>query len=347
MSLSDNSEKSVKTWTALGPGEKLVEYPRTMRALRPDDVRVKMLATGICFTDIDATAGHHQAFFKFPLTAGHEGVGVIIEKGSLVQHRSVGQRVGLGCYRSCCSVCKTCRVGEGNGCPHHELMYRDNIGTFCEEMVINFKFAIPIPDEIPTEYAGPLMCAGTTVFAPFRNLNIKSGDHVGVVGIGGLGHLALRFARAYGCRVTAFSRGTSKEESARGFGAHAYVDTSKSSFSSQVSSNPVDFILVTASGPSVDYTELIRCLAFNGQIVVIGITGGEISIPLVELLVGQKAIVGSAAGSYGLSSDMLEFAALHRVLPDIEIFTPDQFNDAIKKVVDGTIRFRAVVKFSQ
>eukprot|EP01126_Amoeba_proteus_P047493 TRINITY_DN541_c0_g1_i1.p1 TRINITY_DN541_c0_g1~~TRINITY_DN541_c0_g1_i1.p1 ORF type:complete len:229 (+),score=46.65 TRINITY_DN541_c0_g1_i1:530-1216(+) len=228
-------------------------------------------------------------------------------------------------------------------------MFANNIGTFSEEMVINFKFAIPIPDEIPTTHAGPLMCAGTTVFAPFRNLNIKSGDHVGVVGIGGLGHLALRFAKAFGCRVTAFSRGTEKEGAARSFGAHHYIDTSSTNFSTQVGSGipQLDVILVTASGPSVDYVQLVRCLAFNGKVVIIGATGHEIKVSLVELLVGQKAIVGSAAGSYGLSSDMLEFAALHGVLPDVEIFNVDDCNAAVQKVKDGAIRFRAVLQFPQ
>eukprot|EP01126_Amoeba_proteus_P047494 TRINITY_DN541_c0_g1_i2.p1 TRINITY_DN541_c0_g1~~TRINITY_DN541_c0_g1_i2.p1 ORF type:complete len:344 (+),score=60.44 TRINITY_DN541_c0_g1_i2:144-1175(+) len=340
---------TVKAWTANAPGDKLVLVERTLRSLGPDDVRVKMLASGICYSDIDALSGKYGAYYQYPLTPGHEGIGVITEMGSLVQHRKIGQRVGLGCFRSCCTVCKTCRVGDGNGCKFKELMFANNIGTFSEEMVINFKFAIPIPDEIPTTHAGPLMCAGTTVFAPFRNLNIKSGDHVGVVGIGGLGHLALRFAKAFGCRVTAFSRGTEKEGAARSFGAHHYIDTSSTNFSTQVGSGipQLDVILVTASGPSVDYVQLVRCLAFNGKVVIIGATGHEIKVSLVELLVGQKAIVGSAAGSYGLSSDMLEFAALHGVLPDVEIFNVDDCNAAVQKVKDGAIRFRAVLQFPQ
>jgi len=222
-------------------------------------------------------------------------------------------------------------------------MFRAKHGTFSEGLVINYKFAIPIPDEIPTHLAGPLMCAGTTVFAPFRNLNIKPGQHVGVVGLGGLGHLAIRFAKAFGCEVTAFSRGTSKEADAKKFGSHHYINTT-APLTEQVSSL-LDYILITASGPSVDYGALLTCLKFNGKLVIIGATGAEIKVPLFALLVGQKSITGSAAGSFGLTSDMLEFAALHKVFPDVEVFSQNQFNEAIEKVKEGKVRFRAVVKF--
>jgi len=284
--------------------------------------------------------------YNYPICAGHEGIGEVASIGSRVTHLKVGQLVGLGVYRSCCGVCSKCAHGLTNVCDQKQLMFAgDAKGCFAETVRIDSKFAFPIPDGIPAESAGPLMCAGVTVFAPFRNHNIKPGDVVGVCGIGGLGHLALQIARAFGCEVYAFSTTSKKEEECKKFGAHYFINTSDEA-SKNSAIGKVNFLLMTASGPNVDYKYLMRTLAPNGTLILLGVTGmADIAVSPIELLFGQKKLCGSAAGSMACCLDMLKFCAHHQIRPKIETWPVKQINDAIAKVKSGDIRYRAVVIF--
>lgn len=218
-------------------------------------------------------------------------------------------------------------------------------GAFGEKVQIDYRFAVPIPDALPLEYAGPLMCAGQTVFAPFVDHNIRPGDRVGVVGIGGLGHLALRFSAAMGCITTAISRSDAKKAEAEGFGAKHFVATGDAEQVAGAKSSQ-DFILMTASGPGVDWAQLMGFLDTGGKIIIMGFTGFQpLPIPPVDLIMFSKQVVGSAGGSSHVVKAMLDFAAVHQVLPQIEVRPVEEINKAIDTVKDGSVRFRAVVKF--
>jgi len=205
---------------------------------------------------------------------------------------------------------------------------------------------VPLPSSIPLTHAGPLLCAGSTVFVPFVRDNISPSAKVGIVGIGGLGHLALQFANKWGCEVTAFSRSASKEAEARSFGAHNFVVTSDEE--AVVSArNSVDVILMTAGGAGVDWSMLFSFLTMRGHIYCMGITGAAIPVPPVPLITQEKGISGILVGSRYETRQMLEFAAKHAILPQIEMFPADQVNEVFAKMNLGEVRYRAVLNFQE
>jgi len=339
----------VKGYAAQKGGAPLVEYVFDAPELKAHHVEVKIKACGVCRSDVDAVSGMYDSLglYQYPLVTGHEGVGEIVALGKDVHHLTKGQLVGLGVFRNSCEHCKYCLTGKNNICTAAEMMFAaTNKGCLAEYVRINSKFAFPIPSGIAVEHAGPLMCAGTTTFAPFREYNIKPGDHVGVVGIGGLGHLALQFAKAFGCEVWAFSSSADKEAEAKGFGSHHFINTTVES-SSKGAVGKLDFLLMTAGGSrGISWPYLLSTLAPNGTLVVMGAAShDDIPVSVFPFVFGQKRLVGSAAGSSALTADMLHFSALHKIKPVIEIFPTSKINEAFDRVRSGKVRYRAVVQF--
>jgi len=284
--------------------------------------------------------------YFYPMVAGHEGVGSVVQVGDLVTYLKPGDLVGLGVYRSSCGCCSFCAEGNTNLCHQRELMFAGNgKGCFSEYVRIEARFAFKLPEGMKIEDAGPLMCAGITVFAPFRNLNITAGSRVGVVGIGGLGHLAIQIAKSFGCEVTAFSTSTNKEDECKKLGAHHFINTNDETSKNSVISK-LDYLLMTASGSGVDYKYLMRTLDANGQMVIMGLTGmADIPVNPIDLVLGQKKLSGSAAGSAAIYLDTLRFCSLQNIKPIIQTWPVDKINDAIQTVKSGAIRYRAVVLF--
>lgn len=218
-------------------------------------------------------------------------------------------------------------------------------GAFGEMVTIDERYAVPVPDALPLEYVGPLMCAGQTTFAPFVEHNIRPGQRVGVVGIGGLGHLALQFSKAMGCVTTAFSRTVSKKDEAESFGATRFVATGDPE-EVKAAAGSQDYILMTAGGPGVNWDELFSFLDTNGMIIVMGFSGTEpIPVNPMVAIMGQKGLKGSAGGSLHVCRSMLQLAAAAGVRPMIELMPVAQINEAVSKVVSGNVRYRAVLQF--
>jgi len=284
--------------------------------------------------------------YPFPVFPGHEGVGRVTWVGNLVEHLNVGDLVGCGIYRHSCGACFHCATANDNLCGKKALMFaRGNTGTLSEYVRLQGKWALPMPEGIDHRSAGPLMCAGMTVFSPFMQENILPGNRVGVLGIGGLGHLAVKFAAKYGCITTALSRGRGKEADCKELGAHSFVDVA-SAGEMQAIANTLDYILVTAAGGQTEWDSLIAALAPGGSIVLMGNPGMEpVPIPLVQLLLGSKKIAGSGGSSSGNALKMLRFAGAHNIAPQVEVFPVERITDAWNKVMDGSIRYRAVVSF--
>jgi len=312
--------------------------------MKGTEVEVKMLCSGVCASDVDALDKTSYAF-KFPMVAGHEGIGLVTAVGPLVRNLKVGSRVGLGVYRDKCGSCTYCHGGDNNICPGRELLFASGkAGAFGEYVRIQAEFAIPIPEPLETTFAAPLLCAGVTVFAPMREHHLTGGDRVGIVGIGGLGHLALQFANKLGCEVYAFSSTPDKADFCKQLGAHHYINM-KNPDDVKSAANKLKLIILTSSGDDgLDWNALIGSLAPKGRLVLCGIAlRRDIPVAPISLLLGSKAIFGSAAGSTGLALDMLNFAAFHNIKPMIEKFPIEKVNEVFAKVREGKVRFRAVV----
>lgn len=334
-----------QAWTVSEKGKPAELSPLELNALAPTEVRVKVRYCGVCASDIGILTGGAPGY-QFPMVAGHEGAGEVVECGSSVKNRKVGDRVGLGIYRYSCGDCGRCASGKDNLCKDKALMFqRGASGAFGEMVVIDERYAVPVPDAIPLEYVGPLMCAGQTVFAPFMEHNIRPGQRVGVVGIGGLGHLALQFSKAMGCITTAFSRNDSKKAEAEGFGAAHFVATGDPE-QVKAAAGSLDFILMTAGGPGINWDELFSFLDTGGMIIIMGFTGMDpIPVNPMVAIMGQKGLKGSAGGSLHVCRSMLQLAAASGVRPMIELMPAAEINEAVNKVKSGTVRYRAVLQF--
>jgi len=338
----------VTAYAALEYGAPLQEWKYKPAPLKENEVQAKILACGICASDVDLLNAKYgkemteMLGFSTPLVAGHEGVGVVTRVGSLVTHLKIGDRVGLGVHRGCCNNCTRCTAGDTNLCDQSELMFRaGSKGCFGNYVQINADFAFKIPDGIPTEKAGPLMCAGLTTFAPFKVHNIRPGQKIGILGIGGLGHLALMFGKAYGCSMYALTRGTSKAAEARSLGASEVIDTTDQASLNSIKGT-LNYLFVTAGGPSTDLATLIQVLGKGGKMILMGFVALSVTIPMTELISNQKTVCGSSAGSRAVMKEMLEFAALHKIFPVTEQFKFSEINKAIARVKDGSVRYRAV-----
>jgi len=263
----------------------------------------------------------------------------------LVKHLKVGSRVGLGVYRDACCACLSCQDGKNNLCHSKMLMFMfKNHGTFSDYVRIKATFAFLIPDGLKDlESVGPLLCAGVTTYAPFKVHNIRPGQKVAVLGIGGLGHLSIKFGHAFGCEIYALSSSADKAESAKQCGAHHFIDMKKDPELKAVA-NTFDYIMLTGSGPDVNFKALFNALANNGKIIVMGFPGfADIPVSPVAIIMAQKGIVGSASGSSGAALEMLNFAALHNILPLVEKFPFSQVNEVLAKVKANQVRYRAVL----
>jgi alcohol/geraniol dehydrogenase (NADP+) len=279
---------------------------------------------------------------KFPLVPGHEVIGTVELIGEQVKHLEVGQRVGVGWFSNSCMNCEWCMSGDHNLCGTTEGIILDRHGGFANRVRIDATWAIPIPHRINLESAGPLMCGGITVFNPILQLGIKPTHRVGVIGIGGLGHMALKFLDAYGCEVTAFSSSESKEEESKKFGANTFINSLNSNSLGKIAGSH-DFIISTVN-VQMDWTAYINTLRPKGRLHIVGAVMEPISIPVFPLLLGQKSVSASPLGSPSSMSVMLEFAARHQIEPMVEIYPMDKVNDAMEKLKSGEPRYRLVLK---
>lgn len=344
----DLANGTFRIWQSPAVGEKLVQREVKHTAPAPDEVIVKIHASGICQTDCDCVKGKFGNMMVHPMVAGHEGVGTVVATGAAVPKTlKIGTHVGLGCFRSACYTCLHCAKGDTNLCDNSVLIFaKGDYGTFAEYSRIKYQFAIPIPDSVEdVEAVAPLFCAGATVYAPFVNHNVKPGDSVAILGIGGLGHLALQIARAWGCDVTALSGTASKKDQLLKLGAHHFVDTKADPELKSVAGK-YDMLLVCTSNGETNWNALLSTLRKNGRLVLAGLpTMKDLPISPMALIFGQLTVAGSLAGSNAHYNSMIQFCAKHKIVPTNEKFAFDDINEAMSRVEAGTVRFRAVVSF--
>ena len=331
----------VKGFAADEPGGELKAFEYESGPLGDNQVDINIEYCGICYSDI-SMLNNEWGMTQYPFIPGHEVVGIVEAVGVNVKELTVGQRVGLGWNSGSCMTCEWCKSGNHNLCLSAESTIAGRYGGFADKVRAEAAFVIPIPEQLDAEAAGPLFCGGITVFNPIVQFDVKPTDRVGVIGIGGLGHMALRFLDAWGCEVTAFSTSPEKETDARKFGADHFVN-SRDLKALEGVANSFDFILSTVHA-SLDWNAYLGALRPKGRLHFVGIDPQPISIGIFNIGMGQKSISASPVGSPPTISKMLDFAVRHKIQPAIETFKFAEVNDAIEKLKRGKARYRIVLK---
>jgi uncharacterized zinc-type alcohol dehydrogenase-like protein len=304
------------------------------------EVEIAITHCGICHSDLHLIA-NDWGISQYPFIPGHEIIGTVAALGTEVRSLEVGQRVGLGWQSKSCGECEWCMRGQENLCAFSEGTCVHRHGGFADRVRANARFVIPIPDALPSEQTAPLLGGGITVYNPMRTYGVNPSTRVGVVGIGGLGHLAIQFARIFGAEVTAFSTTIAKEEEARTLGAHHFVNSLESKAMKEVAGS-LDFILTTVNADQ-DWGAYLQALRPNGAIWFVGVPPSPVSVHAFPLIAGQRTIGGSPVGSPFRLREMLDVAARHGVKAITERFPMDKANEAIDKVKKGKVRYRAVL----
>ena len=314
--------------------------------LPADEVEVEVEYCGICHSDL-SMIDNEWGMSNYPLIPGHEAVGKIVAVGDKVSQDRLGQRVGVGWQSASCNHCKNCGRGKNHLCLNESEVGQTIIGrhgAWAKRVRSQAQWAIPIPDGLDPSLAGPLMCAGTTVWSPIRHNNVRAGMETAVLGVGGLGHLAVQFLAKMGTQVTGLSSTRSKEENTRQLGATDFIATNESPEDLEKAAGRFDLILSTVSA-DVDWNIYINALAPEGILIICGVPDGALSIMPFPIIVSEKKVVGGRAGAPADTKEMLEFCAAHNITPMCEQFALKDINQAVQYVRDGKARFRAVLKY--
>jgi len=331
----------IHAYAAHDPGGKLGPFEFVSEALGPDQVEIDVAYCGICYSDLSMLRNHWQ-MTTYPFVPGHEVAGKIAATGQNVKHLQVGQNVGLGWFSGSCMTCPQCMSGDHNLCAKAEQTVVGRFGGFAEKVRCHAAWAIPLPDELDMAKAGPLFCGGVTVFTPIVQFGVKPTDRVGVIGIGGLGHLALQFLNKWGCEVVAFTSSDSKADEARRMGAHRVVNSLSVDELSKLAGS-LNFLLCTVNA-RLNWDAYVAMLAPKGRLHVVGAVPEPIPVSVFALLTGQKSISASPVGSPETTAKMLEFCARHAIAPVTEVFPMSKVNEAVAHLESGKARYRVVLK---
>ena len=321
-------------------GAELLPFHYDPGKLGSQEVEITITHCGICHSDLHLIA-NDWGISQYPFIPGHEVIGAVAAVGSQVRSLKVGQRVGLGWQSNSCGQCEWCTRGLENLCPESEGTCVHRNGGYADSVRANARFVIPIPEALSSEHAAPLLCGGITVYNPLRIHGVNPSSRVGIVGIGGLGHIAIQFARAFGAYVTAFSTSADKEEEARALGAHNFVN-SRESKALKEAAGTQDFILNTANADQ-DWGTYIQALRPTGTLCFVGIPPSPVSVQAFPLISGLRTISGSPTGSPYRIREMMDVAARHGVKAQTEVFPMAKANEAIDKVKKNKVRYRAVL----
>lgn len=328
-------------WAATRSGAALTEIEFDPGEFKPGQVQVKVESCGICHSDLSMLE-NEWGFSSYPLVPGHEVIGIVEEIGGQAKGVSVGDRVGLGWFSGSCLACQPCLSGRHQLCASAEGIIVGRHGGFADRVRANWEWAVKLPATLDPASAGPLFCGGITVFSPIVDFGVKPTDRVGVVGIGGLGHLALQFLNKWGCEVTAFTSSESKAEEAKSLGAHHVVGTRDKDALKKLAAT-FDFILVTAN-VTLDWDLFIAALAPDGRLHFVGAVLEPVPVAAFSLIGARKSISGSPLGSPATVSTMLDFCARHQIAPVTETFAMQDVNAALDHLRTGKARHRIVLK---
>lgn len=320
--------------------EELKPFSYEPKQLETNEVEIKVTHCGICHSDLHLI-DNDWMMSTYPFVPGHEVAGIVVRKGEGVTHLEPGDRVGLGWQSGSCHTCEQCEAGHENLCASSQGTCVGRHGGYADHVIADAAFTIKLPVAIESEYAGPLMCGGVTVFSPLWRFGVKKGTKVAVIGIGGLGHMAIQFAAKMGAEVTAISTSDDKEAEVRSLGATGFINSKREpDFAGYA--EKFDLILSTVFA-RMDWQALVNTLRPRGELCFLGALGVPVEISAFSLLTRERKVSGSATGSPDMLREMLDFAAKHGVRPMIEKMPMKDVNLALKKVAENRVRYRMVL----
>lgn len=331
----------IHAYAAQEPGGKLEPFEYDPGELNPAEVEIEVDYCGICHSDL-SMLDNEWGMTTYPFVPGHEVVGRIAQTGSHVKSLKVGDRVGLGWHAAYCNSCASCRSGDNNLCANATGTIVGHHGGFADKVRAEENCVFKLPEGIDFESAGPLFCGGITVFNPLVQFDVKPTDKVAVIGIGGLGHMALQFMQAWGCEVTAFTSHESKKEEALGLGAHHTLN-SRNEEEITAAAGRFDMIISTVN-VKLDWNLYLQTLKPKGRLHFVGATLEPLDIGVFSLIGAQHSVSGSPVGSPSTITAMLDFAVLHDVKPVIEKFKFEQVNEAMDHLRSGKAKYRIVLE---
>lgn len=332
---------TVNAYAALESGATLKPYTYELGELLPEQVDIKVAYCGICHSDLSMINNDWRSS-SYPLIPGHEIVGEVVAAGAMVKNIKVGDKVGVGWLSESCMSCSQCMQGSQHLCRDTKTTIAGTNGGFADYVRSHWAWAIPLPDGIDMSKAGPLLCGGVTVFNPIIAAGVLPTDKVGVIGIGGLGHLALKFLKHWGCEVVAFSSTENKKEKILSMGASKVVN-SRSKDELRTIRGQLDFIINTTN-VSLDWSSYLRALAPKGKLFNVGMVLEPMAISTGLLIAGERMVGGSPVGSPELASKMLDFCVRHDIYPEVEEFPMEHVNEALAHLEAGKARYRIVLK---
>ncbi len=331
--------RAVQVTSANGPLE-LVERDIPVPAAR--HVRVKVQACGVCHSDSITKMGLFPGI-QYPRVPGHEVVGIIDAVGADVPEWKVGQRVGVGWYGGHCGHCKSCRRGDFITCTYGQIPGISYDGGYADYMVAPFEALASVPEDLSSEDAAPLLCAGITTFNALRNSGARAGDLVAILGVGGLGHLGVQFAAKMGFHTVAIARGKDKEPLARKLGAHRYIDSSTEDVAAELTKLGGARIVLATVTNSQAMAATIGGLGVDGRLLIVGASAEPLNVPPLELLLTRRGLYGWPSGTSIDSEDTMAFSALTHIRPMIETMPLERAPEAYDKMMSGAARFRMVL----
>ena len=331
----------IRALAAKQPRGKLEPFSYDPGPLGDEQVEIDVQYCGICHSDLSMLNNEWQ-FTQYPLVPGHEAIGTVSAIGAHAKLVAVGQTVGLGWNAGSCMACPQCLGGDHNMCRNLQQTIVGRHGAFATRVRCHWSWATPIPPGVDPAVAGPLLCGGITVFNPLIQHNVSPTHRVGVIGIGGLGHMALQFLNKWGCDVTAFSSSANKAGEARSMGAHHVVNTHSADELGKIAGS-LDFILSTVNA-SLDWNAYLAALAPRGHLHIVGVTPAPIPVPAFPIIAAQKSIGGSPSGAPLTVARMLDFCARHGIKPVTQEFPMSRANQALAHLEAGKARYRIVLK---
>ncbi len=330
----------IQAYAAHEADGKLERFDYDPGPLAGNQVEIEVEHCGICHSDLSMLE-NAWGLTQYPFVAGHEVIGTVAATGTDVANLSVGDRVGLGWHAGYCMTCPSCIGGDQNLCANAQATIVGRHGGFADMVRASANAVFRLPEGLDAAAAGPLFCGGITVFQPLVAFDVRPTDRVGVIGIGGLGHMALRFLNAWGCHVTAFTSSEAKRTEALELGAHQTIN-SRSQEEIEAAAGQFDLILSTVN-VKLDWNAYVNALKPKGRLHIVGATLEPLDIQAFPLIMGQRSISGSPVGSPENIAKMLDFAAHHDIKPVTEHFSFDQVNEALDRLRSGQARYRIVL----
>jgi uncharacterized zinc-type alcohol dehydrogenase-like protein len=349
---AESSAYQAKAFAAKSPTSGLASFSIPRRDLRPDDVQIEILYCGVCHSDLHQVRNEWQGTMPtvYPCVPGHEIVGRVVKTGRAVKKFKEGDTVGVGCMVSSCGVCANCRAGDEQFCDNFPtLTYNaeDKIlggvtyGGYSESIVVREAFVLRISNKLDMAGAAPLLCAGITTYSPLRHWNVSKGQKVGVVGLGGLGHMGVKFAKAFGAHVVLFTTSPKKMADAKRLGVdEVVISTSPAEMQKHAAS--FDFILDTVSADH-DLNAYLALVKLDGTLVLVGAPENPIPIAAFSLLVRRRRFAGSIIGGIRETQEMLDFCAEHGITSDIEMIKIQDVNQAYDRLLKSDVKYRFVI----